>query len=82
MWSLRETFLDAPNTIDMHSNSLNFVSFGKWMILLKQEDGFFSKREDLPLPEVYNCHNGFVVWTDFHVFLVRDKKHYKIEKDS
>ena len=40
-------------TSDMqHNDNLNFVSFRKGMILLKWEEGFFPKREDLPLLEV------------------------------
>ena len=35
-----------------HNDNLNFVSFRKGMILLKWEEGFFPKREDLPLLEV------------------------------
>ena len=46
--SLKEKFLDAQNTNDMHK----FCVFRKGMILPKQEDGFFLEREDPPLLEV------------------------------
>ena len=46
-----------------------FCVFRKRMILPKQEDGSFLKKEDFSFSKVYNCRNGFVVLTDFFVYL-------------
>ena len=51
MSSLKETFLDALDTSDMHSNNLNFYPPKKGMVLVKRENGFFPERGDLPTLE-------------------------------
>ena len=61
--SLEETFPDALNTSDMHSNNLNFVSFKR---------GSFSETGKLILSQKgrsflfgSNCRNGFVLQSDY-----------------
>ena len=50
--SIKEKFLDALNTSDMHSNNLNFVSSRREWFFRSRNIDFFPEREDHSLLEV------------------------------
>ena len=68
--SLKETFLDAQNTNNMHRDNLNFVSSERGWFSQNGKTGFFPERENLVLLEV-------TAETDLWYGLIMDGKIYK-----
>ena len=65
---LKETFVDALNTSDIHSNNLNFLSSKRGCFFQNRKIDSFSKEKIFPFGN--NCWKGFVVRTDY-VFQIK-----------
>ena len=65
---LKETFVDALNTSDIHSNNFNFVSSKRGWFFWNRKIDSFPKEKIFPFGN--NCWKGFAVWTDY-VFQIK-----------
>ena len=65
---LKETFVDALNSSDIHSNNLNFASSKRGWFFRNMNINSFPKEKIFPFGN--NCWKGFAVWTDY-VFQIK-----------